>query len=175
MHHWKRWETYRCLVLRVIDGDTITVCWENPDLQIHGPWRIRLARIDAEELRPTPTPLAVAARDYLQSLIQDQIVTIQPRRSWPDPYGRIIAEVTHAGRNISHHLLLKGLVHPYPTALIRDARNRTKGHSPTSATPTRRLITPPGTTTGNHISMPSTRTGTPTDTDTEPHQRNTDP
>ena len=57
------------------------------------PDRIRLAAIDAPELKRIPHPGAIAARDHLRALTANQVLRIVPVHAWPDRYGRMVARV----------------------------------------------------------------------------------
>lgn len=83
-------------VVKVLDGDTLCVELDVPGQLLPRIEYIRLAAIDAPEMRG-PTPLAAAwSRDALARLVSRQVVTIHPTRIWRDPYSRIIARVrTH--------------------------------------------------------------------------------
>lgn len=84
---------YEAIVTSVYDGDTVTV---DIDLGL-GVWkrgeRIRLARIDAPEIRGAERPEGLLSRDFLRSLIlgnKVQIVTIQDKKG---KYGRYIGDI----------------------------------------------------------------------------------
>ena len=79
--------TYRCMVLRVIDGDTVDV---GVDLgfNIHFKNRFRLFGIDAPEKN---TPEGKAARDYLVTMMppgSDLLVTTEKDKT--EKYGRYL-------------------------------------------------------------------------------------
>jgi len=118
---WKVRQIYRATVLRCLDGDTIRVCWADRNLEYRGPWTVRLSRIDAAEMRPHPTQAAVTAKHFLEHLVDGHEVEIIPRRTWPDPYGRIIADVRIGGKDVSTELLAAGVVTPY-NAWLRKSR-----------------------------------------------------
>jgi len=170
MPAWRRGTTYLARAQRAIDGDTIEVIWLEPNAAGLFPTRIRLARIDAPELRPRVEPGALAAQAALARLVVGQVVQVTPRRAWPDPYGRIIADVHVAGGDVALIMVMGGFVRPYSATLRRQARIRTQGLNPVSAKPQRRLITPPARTNGWPVSMPSSRTGTLRTTGTNPNQ-----
>lgn len=84
---------YRAKVVSVYDGDTIHV---DIDLGLNT-WirneKIRLARIDAPELRGPERPQGLAARDFLRQLILNQNVVIQTIKDRKGKFGRYLAEV----------------------------------------------------------------------------------
>ncbi len=84
---------YRADVLSVYDGDTCTL---NIDLGLDQ-WshnqKIRLARINAPELRGAEREAGLAARDYLRERIDGRQVWIQTIKDRKGKYGRYIAEI----------------------------------------------------------------------------------
>lgn len=77
----------------VFDGDTIrvdrvTVSRGQLPVEI-----VRLAGIDAPEMRSADRARALASRQALADLLLLRQVTIQPTRIWRCPYGRIVANV----------------------------------------------------------------------------------
>lgn len=95
-------------VLRVIDGDTILAQIECPCCKITSQQRIRLARIDAPELQGAARGSALLSRDFLRNLIEKKTVEICVTRTWPDKYGRVLAEIWHENINISDKMLRAG-------------------------------------------------------------------
>ena len=90
-------------VKSVYDGDTFTLSTGE---------KIRLACVDSPEMRNTAKkkadkPAAIAARDYLKSLIGDADLTIE--RVQKDLYGRTIARVfTPDGKELSREMFISG-------------------------------------------------------------------
>jgi endonuclease YncB( thermonuclease family) len=158
---WTVRQLYLATVLRCPDGDTIVVSWHYRNLEYRGPHRVRLSRIDAPEMRPFPSQAAVTAKHFLEHLVDGKEVEIIPRRSWPDPYGRIIADVRCNGKDVSTELLAAGVVCPYSPLLRSAARTRTKAGNPNSAIPRTKFTNAPGATSGLPISTPSMHTTTP--------------
>lgn len=99
---------FPAVVLRVNDGDTI--CVERIDVEhiLPGIEYIRLAGIDAPELRGANRQRAIWSRDALAQLILGLQVTIQPTRIWRDPYSRIIARVRLGGVDVGAWLIQSG-------------------------------------------------------------------
>jgi micrococcal nuclease len=84
---------YRASVLSVYDGDTITV---NVELgfNINFIETIRLARIDAWELRGTERAKGLEARDWLRSAIPpDSTVYIHTIKDKKGKYGRYLGDI----------------------------------------------------------------------------------
>lgn len=93
---------YRAHVLRVYDGDTITV---RIDLgfSVFTEQRLRLARVNAWEVRGTERPAGLIARDWLRDQILGKTVEVTTEKT--GKYGRWIAEVTHGGGNLSDQIV----------------------------------------------------------------------
>ncbi|MBG6118770.1 endonuclease YncB(thermonuclease family) [Sphingobium sp. JAI105] len=96
----------------VHDGDTIRTCAGE---------RIRIANIDAPEMRGSPKcqdrrrrgragwcdfPLAIRSRDALAAFLQTGPAQIE--RSGVDRYGRTLATISVGGRDAGDHLIAKG-------------------------------------------------------------------
>ena len=96
--------TYRAFVMGVYDGDTITV---RVDLGFHTfvEQRLRLARINAWEVRGTERPAGLLARDWLRSQILGKDVTVTTEQDKQGKYGRYVAEIILDGGNLSDALV----------------------------------------------------------------------
>lgn len=93
---------YSAYVMKIYDGDTLTV---RVDLgfNIFTVQRLRLARINAWEVRGTERPAGLIARDWLRTQILGNEVEVETSKT--GKYGRYIAEVSHNGSNISDALV----------------------------------------------------------------------
>lgn len=84
---------YHVIITSVYDGDT---CTADIDLGLHT-WirgeKLRLARIDAPELRKETMEAGLASRDFLKSLIESKEVTVQTIKDRKGKYGRYLAEI----------------------------------------------------------------------------------
>ncbi len=84
---------YRAVVVSVYDGDTIRV---DIDLGLKT-WvrneKIRLARIDAPELRSSEKEAGKAARDFLRTLILNREIILETEKDKEGKYGRYIGEI----------------------------------------------------------------------------------
>jgi micrococcal nuclease len=84
---------YRAKVVGVYDGDTITV---DIDLGLHA-WirdeKVRLARINAPEVRGAERGKGLAARDFLSALILGRDIIIETLQDREEKYGRYLGEV----------------------------------------------------------------------------------
>lgn len=93
-------------VIRVHDGDTITVRWKERDFD----FPIRLARIDARELNEG----GAEAGDWLRSRIEGEIVQIGiDFNNRVGKFGRIIGEVNWRGINMNDDLVRNGQATPF--------------------------------------------------------------
>lgn len=84
---------YKAFVTAVYDGDTCTV---DIDLGLHC-WvkneKIRLARINAPELRGSEREQGLESRDYLRKLILNKEVLLQTIKDKKEKYGRYLGEI----------------------------------------------------------------------------------
>jgi endonuclease YncB( thermonuclease family) len=95
-------------VLLVCDGDTILVARDCLEGESKRQEYIRLAAIDAPEMRGPDARMALWSQQFLEKWILGQVVTVTPRRIWRDPYHRIIATVTFGGKDVGTCLLENG-------------------------------------------------------------------
>ena len=100
----------RAKVVSVYDGDTITVAARISRRSQPFLFKVRLAGIDAPELRGSKSAeekqAAVAARDYLRDLLQDKCVDLKNVET--EKYGRLLATVKLRGKDVSRLLLDRG-------------------------------------------------------------------
>lgn len=105
--------TYKAVVVDVYDGDTITA---NVDLGFYT-WlhnqKLRLARINAPEVRGDEKEQGKAARDWLKERVLDRDVIIQTVKTKKGSekkgkYGRYIIEIYIDGVNINDELVEVG-------------------------------------------------------------------
>ncbi len=104
---------YRAKINRVVDGDTIDF-----DIDLgFGVWlhkqRIRLARIDAPELRGEERKAGLKAKAYVEDEIEAFETVVQTIEDKKGKYGRWIAEVWYLDNNgwqcLNNNLVSKGL------------------------------------------------------------------
>lgn len=95
-------------VISVYDGDTICVNIDEYPAIIGKNIRVRLARIDAPEMK-TKTKKAIKARDFVKSILKSA-KEIKLGNIKRDKYFRIGAEIYADGKNLSDLLLKKRLV-----------------------------------------------------------------
>ena len=103
---------YRAQVRSVYDGDT---CRADIDLGLSVVVKnepLRLARINAPELRGSDRPQGLAARDFLRDLIDGHEVLIQTKKDDKGKYGRYIVEIWRddngTWRNVNDELVAAG-------------------------------------------------------------------
>ena len=106
-------------VVSVYDGDTVTV---DVDLGM-GIWnkgvKIRLAGIDAPEVRGDSRESGIRSRDYLRSLVDGKRVKIETERDKTGKYGRYIATIwlpqaDGNDANVNQYIMKAGHAKPYP-------------------------------------------------------------
>lgn len=100
--------TYKAIVTKVYDGDTITV---NIDLGlktwIYGE-KLRLYGINAPEVRGMERESGLLARDWLREQILDKEVVIETIKDRKGKYGRYLARVSLDGRDIIAEMVQAG-------------------------------------------------------------------
>lgn len=90
---------YKARFLKAIDGDTIKVDIDlGFDVWLMGAV-IRLARIDAPEIRSSQRIDAEAAKGYLEKLLMGRPIKVITDRDKEGKYGRVIAEVYYQESN----------------------------------------------------------------------------
>ncbi len=109
----------KCVVVKVYDGDTITVASKIPGDNTLYRFNIRFRGIDAPEIKPTnmgPTgkeekEVAYVARDFLHNKIMNKIVKLENVGN--EKYGRLLADVYCDGDDLAKCLLKERLAVPY--------------------------------------------------------------
>ena len=99
-------EDFKAVVVRIHDGDTITLSVGFRDFN----FPLRLLDIDAPEMNEG----GEAARDWLRGRILDEIVEIKiERKNRVDKYGRLLGRVIHGGSDVGEEELRQGLAIPF--------------------------------------------------------------
>jgi len=96
---------YRGVVVKVYDGDTITV---DVDLGFHIRMKkeiFRLSRINAPEIRGAEREQGLIARDWLRERILDKEVMLVTQKDKKGKYGRWLADVWIDGVCINDELV----------------------------------------------------------------------
>ena len=102
---WTTTETIRGKVVRVADGDTITILVAGNKQE-----RIRLADIDAPE---RGQEFSEKSRQLLSSLVAGKTVRVE--YSGRDMYGRILGTVCVGRKNVNEEMVRQGLAWEYRT------------------------------------------------------------
>ena len=84
---------YKALITSVVDGDTATADIDLGWSVIVKSQRLRLIGINAPEMKLPDNTSAIAARDYLSSLILNKEVLIATHKDRKEKYGRFLAEI----------------------------------------------------------------------------------
>lgn len=104
---------YNGIVTEVYDGDSMTV---DIDLGL-GVWvrglKVRLARINAPEIRGETHDLGIVSRDFLKGLTLNKNVVIKTVKDQKEKYGRYLVEIFIGEININNMLLEHGMAVPY--------------------------------------------------------------
>ena len=101
-----------CKVVKVYDGDTITLVFKH-----HGElvkYSCRINGIDAPEMKSKNKKEKIKAtevRDYLRSLIDGQVIKVYFEKF--DKYGRPLIRIRYHRKNLVDDLLEKGFVKEY--------------------------------------------------------------
>ena len=99
---------YRAVITEVYDGDTVTIDVDlGFSVWVRGE-RLRLARIDAPEVRGADREAGLAAREFLRSLVLDKPIIVQTIRDRKGKFGRYIAELWLDGENVNDRLVAEG-------------------------------------------------------------------
>lgn len=110
--------TYRAKIVSIYDGDTVRM---DIDLGL-GVWvrneSVRLSGINTPEIRGTEREAGLAARKFLQDMIEGRNVLIQTEKDKEGKYGRLLATIwirTEDGgyTNINELLVVKGMATVY--------------------------------------------------------------
>ena len=105
---------YKAKVVKVYDGDTITVDFDlGLNVWLKGQ-TIRLYGIDTPELRGEEREKGLEARDYVRDLILNKEVFIQTYKDKKGKYGRWLGVVlAEEVGNINEHLVKMGYAEVY--------------------------------------------------------------
>ena len=101
-------------VIKVYDGDTITIATNICNLPKLYRFSVRLLNIDCPEINSKDDferDLAIKGRDYVKSLIFNKNVKLKIKKL--DNFGRILAKVYYNNKDIGQELINKKLAIPY--------------------------------------------------------------
>ncbi len=99
---------YNALIVKVYDGDTVTALVDL-GFKIKTTIKVRLAGINAPEVRGKSRPEGLKTRDFLRDLILDKEVIIQTQKDKKGKYGRYIGVIYLKDENINELLVEKQL------------------------------------------------------------------
>lgn len=94
-------EDFRAKVVKVTDGDTISVRWRERDFD----FPIRLANLQAPELNERG---GKESKNFLEGRILGKEVDIVLSKSRVEKWGRLLAYIVHQGQNINEEIVERG-------------------------------------------------------------------
>lgn len=105
--------TYRANVVSIYDGDTITVDIDLGFSIVLRQQSVRLARINAPEVRGSSAELGLKSRDALRDKIMGKTVLLRTIRDSREKYGRWLGEIWLDGACVNDWLMESGLAVRY--------------------------------------------------------------
>jgi micrococcal nuclease len=105
--------TYRAKVTAVYDGDTLTADIDLGFSVVLRDQTVRLARINAPELRGAGAEMGVKSRDALRSQVLGKTVVLRTIKDSREKYGRWLGEVWLNDKCVNDWLLAEGLAVKY--------------------------------------------------------------
>ncbi len=87
-------EDFTARVIKVTDGDTIRVDWNERDFD----FPIRIANLAAPELKERG---GIESQAWLEDLILGKEIDIVPTKTRVEKWGRLLAYIVHEGENIN--------------------------------------------------------------------------
>lgn len=105
--------TYRAHVSAVYDGDTLTADIDLGFSVVLRRQSIRLARINAPEVRGTSAEMGIRSRDALRDRVLGKDVLLRTIKDSREKYGRWLGEVWVDGVCVNDWLLSEGLALKY--------------------------------------------------------------
>jgi len=104
---------YTAKVVKVYDGDTITVDFDLGFGIILRGQKIRLSGINTPEVRGEEKVEGIQSRDILRKRILNKTVTIKTSKDKKGKYGRWLGEIYFEAENINEWLISEGLATRY--------------------------------------------------------------
>lgn len=105
--------TYRAKVTAVYDGDTVTADIDLGFSVVIKGQTVRLARINAPEVRGESAESGIKSRDALRSQVLGKSVVLRTIKDAREKYGRWLGEIWVDGVCINDWLLSEGLAVKY--------------------------------------------------------------
>ncbi len=117
-------EDFQATVVKVHDGDTLTVSWTERDFN----FPIRIVNIDAKELNE---PRGHEQRDFLKGFIEGELVQIivDPDNR-VEKWGRLLADIMHRGLLVSELMLNTNNAVPFDDRKLDELPNIDKEFNP---------------------------------------------
>jgi len=106
-------------VVNVLDGDTLDYEVFSCEETWHGTIRVRLAGIDAPEMKGPDVAKARRAQSRLIGMVLGRDCVLIPCRRWCDCYGRLIGHVFVGNKSCGLELLAQGLARAYHKTLVK--------------------------------------------------------
>jgi len=107
-------EIHFCKVIKVYDGDTITIATKIHKMSPVYRFSVRLNGIDTPEIKThskTEKELAIKAKEFLSGIILDKIVELKNIST--EKYGRLLADVYFEGCHINSLMITNGYAVKY--------------------------------------------------------------
>jgi len=121
--HKQIFEDFTARVVKVHDGDTISVMWDERDFA----FPVRLIGLDAPELHQGGHP----SRNWLEEMILDKEVDILvDRQDRVGKWGRILGVVVSDGMNVNELSMIEGMSVPFDRR--NELENRSEKFEPTT-------------------------------------------
>lgn len=105
--------TYRAKITAVYDGDTVTADIDLGFSVVIRGQSVRLARINAPEVRGDHAEMGVKSRDALRSQVLGKSVVLRTIKDTREKYGRWLGEIWLDGVCINDWLLSEGHAEKY--------------------------------------------------------------
>lgn len=113
-------ETFHAEVVKVHDGDSISVRWEKRDFDT----KVRIDEINTPELNE---PGGHEAREWLEERILNKTVEIQLNPKRVEKWGRILGTVHSEGMSVGEELIIHGHATPWDQRHDGKIRSPIKG------------------------------------------------
>ena len=96
-------------IVSVYDGDTVTAIGSHGNALAR--YKLRLAGIDAPELKGETKEAAIQSRDALRALVMNRVVRV--RTHGLEKYGRVLADLYIGTMHVNNHLIEQGFAVEY--------------------------------------------------------------
>tara|TARA_R100000750_G_C2344765_1_gene95829 strand:+ start:2453 stop:2908 length:456 start_codon:yes stop_codon:yes gene_type:complete len=104
--HKQIFDDFTCTVERVIDGDTVSVLWQERDFS----FPVRFLKSAAKELKEGGED----AKSWLEQRIEGEEVMVNiDKKNRVGKFGRLLGEVHHTGMDVADEMITLGLARPF--------------------------------------------------------------